>query len=196
MGRLLVGSILGGIVQFIIGAIAWATPLGRLAFGQADPAATADLQGALARTLTPTGSGTYFIPSPDTAEGTVMLGKGPVALIMFNQSGFAPMEPGALLTGLGLSVLMLLLTGLALSMIDGFDRRMRALLLIAAATVLYFIVSLPVYNFYMPWAWWIYLAVECFIAFVVGGFVMLRWFMPTAASTAQPVQEAAGGEKV
>jgi hypothetical protein len=181
MGRLLIGSLLGGLLQFIIGAIAWATPLGRLAFGSADEAATAELQAALARTLAPTGTGTYFIPSPETAEGTVMLGKGPVAVVLFNSSGFPPMDPTALLTGLVMSVAMLFLTGAALSMIDGFAKRFQALLLIAAATVLYFILALPVFNIYMPWAWWIFLAVECFIGFVAGGYVLLRWFMPKEA---------------
>lgn len=183
MFKILIGAVVGGLVQFIIGAIAWATPLGRLAFGQADVAATADLQTALARTLSPTGSGTYFIPSPETAEGTVMLGKGPVALVMFNTSGFPPMDPAALITGLILSIVMLFLVGVALSMIDGFARRMQALVLIGVATVLYFILALPVYNSYMPWAWWIYLGVECFIAFAVGGFVMLKWFMPKVGAT-------------
>jgi hypothetical protein len=186
MGRLLIGSLLGGLLQFIIGAIAWATPLGRLAFGHADEAATADLQQALARTLSPTGTGTYFIPSPETAEGTVMLGKGPVALVMFNANGFPPMDPAALVTGLVLSVAMLFLTGAALSLIDGFAKRFQALLLIAAATTLYFIFAIPVFNFYMPWAWWIYLGVECFIAFVAGGYVLLRWFMPKPVAVTAP----------
>lgn len=183
MFKILIGAVVGGLVQFIIGAIAWATPLGRLAFGQADVTATADLQAALARTLSPTGSATYFIPSPETAEGTVMLGKGPVALVMFNNSGFPPMDPTALVTGLIMSIVMLFLVGVALSMIDGFAKRMQALIMFGAATVLYFILSLPVYNSYMPWGWWIYLGVECFIAFAVGGFVMLKWFMPQVTTT-------------
>lgn len=178
MFRVIIGAVVGGFVQFIIGAIAWATPLGRLAFKQADLPATAEMQNAMARTLTPSGTGTYFIPSPETAEGTVMLGKGPVALIMFNTSGFPPMNPAALVTGLILSIIMMFLVGAALSMIDGFERRVRALFLIAVATTLYFIFALPVFNSYMPWDWWLYLGIECLIAFLAGGFVMLRWFMP------------------
>ncbi len=186
MIRIFLGAVIGGLVQFVIGAIAWATPLGRLAFVGASDATAADLQAALGRNLTPTGSGTYFIPSPETAEGTVMLGKGPVALIMFNTDGFPVMDPMALLTGLGLSVAMLFLIGVALSMIDGFARRMQALVLIAVATTLYFIFAIPVFNSYMPWAWWIYLGVECLIALIAGGFVMLRWFMPKPAVAAMP----------
>jgi hypothetical protein len=204
MGRILIGSFLGGLVQFIIGAIAWASPLGRLAFNTADAATTADLQVALARNLTQSGTGTYFVPSPETAEGTVMLGKGPVALIMFNTAGQVPMEAAALIEGLALSIGMMMLLGLALSMIDGAARRFRALLLIATATVLYFVVSLPVFNFYMPWDWWSYLAAECFVAVIAGGWVMLR-FMPNNADKAladpttglvEQGQEAAGGVEI
>jgi hypothetical protein len=186
MVRIMIGAVIGGIVQFFIGAIAWATPLGRVAFVGASDVAAADLQAELARNLTQTGTGTYFIPSPETAEGTVMMGKGPVALILFNTSGFPPMDPASLLTGLGLSVLMLFLIGMALSMIDGFAQRMQALVLIAVATTLYFIFAMPVYNPYMPWAYWIYLGVECLIALVAGGFVMLRWFMPKAIPEGAP----------
>lgn len=186
MVRIFIGAIIGGLVQFMIGAIAWATPLGRLAFVGASDATAADLQAALGRNLTPTGSGTYFIPSPETAEGTVMLGKGPVALIMFNTDGFPVMDPMALLTGLGLSVAMLFLIGIALSMIDGFARRMQALVLIAVATTLYFIFAIPVFNPYLPWAYWIYLGIECLIALIAGGFVMLRWFMPRPVASTMP----------
>ena len=184
--RILIGAVVGGLVQFIVGAIAWATPLGRLAFSHASDAATADVQAALARNLTPTGTGTYFLPTPDTAEMTTLMGKGPVALIMFNTGGFPPMNPAALATGLGLSIAMLFLIGLALAPLADFAARMRGLVLIAAATVLYFIVAMPVFNFYMPWDWWTYLAVECFIGLVAGGFVMLRWFMPKPVTGSVP----------
>lgn len=191
MLRLTIGAVVGGLVQFIIGAIAWASPLGKLAFKSADITATAEMQQAMARALTPTGTGTYFIPAPDTAEGTAMLGTGPVGLVHFNTAGFPVMDPAALIAGLVMSIVMMLLIGVALSQIDSFAGRVRALVLIAVATTLYFILSLPVYNIYMPWAWWSYLAVECFIAFVVGGFVMLKWFMPAVAVTPRAAPETA-----
>lgn len=182
MIRIVIGSIIAGLIQFVIGAIAWATPLSRFAFTSLGQSETAEVQAALARTLTPTGTGTYFIPSPETAEGTVLLGKGPVALIHFNTSGFPVMEPSALLTGLIASIVMMLLVGVALSQLDSFASRMRTMLLFAAATILYFILTLPVYNIYMPWNWWIFLGVEEFIAFTLGAAVMIRWFMPRAAA--------------
>ena len=41
--------------------------------------------------------------------------------------------------------------------------------LFAIATIAYFVLSLPVYNVYMPWGWWILLATEELIyAAVIG----------------------------
>lgn len=179
MIRLVIGAVVGGLVQFIIGAIAWASPLGKLAFKDAGEGVTSVVQTNL-QPLSANGTGTYFVPSREIVSDVATTYEGPTALVFLNSQGFAPMNFGALFSGLLLSMLMLFLIGVALSQIDGFGARVRALVLIAAATVLYFIVAMPVYNFYMPWAWWLYLAVECFIAFVAGGYVMLRWFMPAA----------------
>ncbi len=182
MIRILIGSIVAGIVQFVIGAIAWVSPLGALAFDSLNDAQTAEVQAALAKTLSPAGSGTYFIPSPETAAGTEMLGHGPVALVLFNASGFAAaVNPAALLVGFAMSVATMLLVALAVSPLPSFALRLRAVLLFAMATVMYFAFSLPVYNFYMPWNWWTFLGVEEFVAFVAGAFVLIRWFMPVPA---------------
>ena len=185
MIRILIGSVVAGLVQFIIGALAWATPIGNLAFTALGDTETAQVQAALASGLTTTGSGTYFIPSPETAAGTVLLGKGPVALIHFNTNGFPPMDGTSLMTGLILSIVVMFLVGLAVQRLPDFNSRMRTAALFAVATVLYFAFSLPVYNFYMPWAWWVFLGVEEFIAFTLGAFVLLRWFMPKMSEQAQ-----------
>lgn len=183
MIRILIGSIVGGIVQFIIGAIAW-VGLDDFAYKFATPAAEADLHTALARTLTVTGDGTYVIPWPETTQGTTLLGQGPVAMVFFHSGGSTPFSPSATLLGLVMSVAMLFLVGTALSRLDTLADRVRVLILFAVATVGYFVLSLPVYNHFLPWAWWTFLAVEEFIAFVAGAYVMLRWFMPpTAART-------------
>jgi hypothetical protein len=181
MVRLLIGSILGGIVQFVIGAIAWVVIAGHTVFGHIGDAETADLQTAMARTLTATGTGTYMVPSPDTAAATALYGRGPVALIFFNTSGFALMKPSALFVGLILSILMLLLVGLALRHVAGFAARLQVAGLFAVATVGYFILSMPVYNFYLPWGWWVLLGIEEFVAFGAGAFILVRWFMPEPA---------------
>lgn len=184
MIRIFIGSIVAGLVQFIVGAIAWVSPLGSLAFKRLGDAETAQVQAALGTGLGATGTGTYFIPTPETAAGTEMLGKGPVALIHFNTSGFPPMDPGALLTGLILSVVTMLFVGLAVRRLPDFASRMQTAVLFAAAAVLYFAIAQPVYNTYMPWDWWVFLGVSEFIAFVLGAFVLLRWFSPPAATPA------------
>ena len=178
MVRLLLRSVVAGLVQFIVGAIAWVSPLGKLAFTRLGDAPTADVQAAMARTLTPTGTGTYFIPSPETAAGTELLGKGPVALIHFNTHGFPPMNMTMLMIGLAMSIGMMFLVGLAVQRLPDFASRLRVVLLFAVATVAYFVFALPVFNFYMPWNWWIFLGVQEFAGFVAGAFVLLRWFMP------------------
>lgn len=185
MFRILIGSIIAGLVQFIVGAVAWVSPLGKLAFTALDDVQTAQVQTALASGLTATGTGTYFIPSPETAAGTEMLGKGPVALIHFNASGFPPMDPGALLTGLIMSIVTMLLVALAVQRLPDFSSRMRTATLFAIATAFYFVFSLPVYNIYMPWGWWVFLGVEEFVAFMLGAFVLIRWFMPKSSEQAQ-----------
>jgi hypothetical protein len=179
--RILIGSIVGGIVQFLIGAIAW-LGLGDLAYRSLPDAAAADLQTAMARTLTATGTGTYFIPSPESAGTTALFGRGPVGLVFFNTSGFPVMDPGALLTGLVLSGVMLFLVGTALSLVDDTAARFKVAGLFAVAMILYFVLSLPVYNFYLPWGWWIFLAVEELVAFGAAAYVLIRWFMPVRAA--------------
>lgn len=185
MIRILIGSVVAGLIQFIIGAIAWVSPTGKLAFTALDDAQTAQVQAALASGLAATGTGTYFIPSPETAAGTEMLGRGPVALVHFNTSGFPVMEPGALLTGLIMSIATMLLVGLAVQRLPDFASRMRTAVLFGAATVLYFVFAMPVFNTYMPWTWWVFLGVEEFIGFTLGAFVLIRWFMPKASEQAQ-----------
>jgi hypothetical protein len=185
MFRILIGSIVAGLIQFVVGAIAWVSPLGSLAFKNLGDVQTAQVQSALASGLTATGSGTYFIPSPETAAGTVLFGKEPVALIHYNTNGFAAAFSGpALITGLVMSVVTMLLVGLAVQRLPDFSSRMRTTGLFAVATVLYFVISLPVYNFYMPWAWWVFLGTQEFVAFALGAFVLLRFFMPREAAPA------------
>ena len=177
MARIVIGSIVAGLIQFIVGAIAWVSPLGELAFGPNLPGpVAADLQAALAKGLA--SSGTYFVPSPETPEGIAMLAKGPAALIMFDAHGSAPFDPGSLLVGLLLSIGMMLLVALALRAVP-VASRMQVMLLFAIATIVYFVVSLPVYNFYMPWSWWLFLAAQEFVGFVLGALVLIRWFLPT-----------------
>jgi hypothetical protein len=182
MVRILIGSVAGGLAQWIIGALFWATPLSRIAFHVADDTANAGVQQALAQYLTPTGTGTYYVPWPDTPQGTILHGRGPVALIHFNMSGFPLMDSTSLIEGLVLSIVSILLIGLALHAIGGrvqdFASRVKLVVLFSVAATLYFTIGQPVFNYYMPWGYFLYLGLSQVLGMVAGGLVLVRWFMP------------------
>jgi len=190
MVRILIGSIVGGLAQWVVGAIFWGTPLGKIAFHVVDDPKNAAVQQALAANLSEAGTGTYYVPWPDTAQGTVLHGKGPVALIHFNTAGFPVMDGTSLVSGLVLSILTILLIGLALHAIadrvQDFATRARLVILFATAATLYFTVSQPIFNYSLPWTYFIYMALSQLIGMVAGGLVLVRWFMPKPA---QPVTE-------
>jgi len=187
MVRILIGSIVGGLAQWVVGAIFWATPLAKIAFRVVDDSKNAVVQQALAANLSEAGTGTYYVPWPDSAQGTVLHGKGPVALIHFNTAGFPVMDGTSLVSGLVLSILTILLIGLALHAIadrvQEFATRARLVILFAVAATLYFTVAQPVFNYFLPWTYFIYLALSQLIGMVAGGLVLVRWFMPKAVVT-------------
>lgn len=189
MVRVLIGSIVGGLAQWIVGAVFWGTPLARLAFHVAGDAENAAVQQALAQNLSPTGTGTYYVPWPDTAQGTILHGRGPVALIQFNMSGFPTMSGTSLIEGLVLSILSILLIGVALYALAGrvqdFPSRARIVILFAVATTLYFTLGQPVFNYYLPWGYFVYLALSQLLGMVAGGLVLVRWFLPKPAAAAE-----------
>ncbi|WP_454886487.1 hypothetical protein [Sphingomonas oryzagri] len=188
MVRIVIGSVVGGIVQFLIGFIFWGTPLSRLVFTVAPDAQQAAVQTALAQNLTATGTGTYYAPWPETASGAVLHGRGPVALIFFNTHGFPATQTSALIGGLVLSVIAMLLIGLALhtvaARVDDFASRIKIVLFASIGVTLYAILGQPTYNFYMPWGYWVYLAISLIVGFAAGGFVLAKWFVPYAAPKA------------
>lgn len=184
MIRVVIGSIVGGLAQWLVGFLFWGTPLAGLAFKVAGEAQNAAVQAALAQNLTTTGTGTYFVPWPDSASGTILHGRGPVALIQFNTQGFPTMEPGALLGGLIASIVTILLLGIALyaiaDRVTDFASRAKLVVLGAVAATLYFVWSVPIYNFYLPWPYHVYSGIADLLGLVAGGLVLARWFLPGA----------------
>src|SRR3546814_13220722 len=100
--------------MFILGFILYGSPLSMLAYATASDAANASVQNALAANLPKTG--TYIVPWPHSAEGTVLYGRGPVDTIHYNTGGFSVADPSAMIGGclhmlvrvtrLGLSLLL------------------------------------------------------------------------------------------
>lgn len=190
MVKLVLGAVAGGIAQFLVGFIFWGTPLQRLAFTRAGEMENAAVQAALAQNLTATGTGTYTIPWPGTAQGTTLYGQGPIATVHFNVGGFPAFDSGALIGGLILSILTAFLIALALRSVapyvTGFAERVRLVALFAAAAVLYLDLGQPVFSHY-GWGYFIFAAICDLIGLVVAGAVIARWFLPrTVAAAPRP----------
>ena len=181
MIRLGIGGIAGGIVQWLVGFLFWGTPLSAIPFKVADDAQNAAVQTALAQNLTPHGTGTYYIPWPDTPQGTVLHGRGPVAMIHFNTSGFPATAPNALVAGLILSIVTIFLLAMALwfvgDRVRDFASRAKLVVLFAVAAGLYFTIGEPIYNPYMPWPYFLYLGIANILGLAAGGLVVARWFV-------------------
>lgn len=181
MVRTLLGGVLGGVALYLVGFLFWGTPLSGLAFNSLDEAPSAAAQLALAQTLGPTGTGAYIIPSADTAAGSVLYGKGPVAMVHFNMSGFPVVDSGALGAGFVLAVITGLLIAFALgsiaSRVTDFTSRARIALAIALIGTLYAELGQPIFN-HFGWAYWIYLWLSDFIGLSVAGLLIAKWFLP------------------
>jgi len=180
MIRTVIGGLLGGVAIFLIGFIFWGTPLSKLALSTVDAQSGANVQAALAEGLTAHGTGVYQIPSPGTSEGTTLYGKGPVALVQFNTSGFPVEDSGAMIGGLVLALATGLLIAFGLwataGTLTSFAARARVVVLFSAAAVLWLQIGQPVFN-HAPWGYYIYLAFSDFVALVAAGLIVARWFM-------------------
>src|SRR3546814_17341758 len=83
-----------------------------LAYATASDAANASVQNALAANLPKTG--TYIVPWPNSAEGTVLYGRGPVATIHYNTGGFSLADPSAMIGGFIHMLVSVTVLGLAM----------------------------------------------------------------------------------
>lgn len=181
MTRTLFGGLVGGLAMYLVGFLFWGTPLSSLAFSKVSDGQSAALQSALAQNLTLSGTGTYLIPSPGTTQGTVMFGKGPIATVHFNTSGFPVVDTTALVGGLLLALLAGVILASALSIVargvPAFVDRARVAILIALAVTLYLDLGQPIFNHYGP-GYFIYMFLGDFLGFVAAGLVICRWFLP------------------
>lgn len=181
MAKTLLGGVLAGVALYLVGFLFWGTPLSMLAFNRIEAPQSAVLQQALAQTLTETGTGTYSIPTTGTAEGDIMFGRGPVAMVHFNISGFPVVDSGALGAGFILAIVTGLILALALgtvgARISDFASRARVAILFALAATLYTELGQPVFN-HFGYGYWIYLFLSDFIGLSVAGLIIARWFLP------------------
>lgn len=192
MPKLLLGALAAAIAMFITGFVFYATPLNMIAFGSLDAAQSANLQAALAQNIAHTG--TYIAPDPATAAGTVLYGKGPVAMIHYNSAGFAASNMGGIIQGFIHELIVALILAFALFgiavRVPDFASRARLVVLFAVAASALIHLGQPIWM-HIDWAH----AIFCFVAdaamLIAGGLVIARWFLPTAAATASTTASTA-----
>lgn len=189
MFKTLLGGLIGGVAMYLVGFIFWGTPLSALAFHRTEPNAGSNLQAAMAQALTPSGTGVYVIPDPATAQGTILYGKGPVAMVFYNSSGFPVTDTGALLGGLILALVVGVLIALMLRFVSSdLGGRARVTVLFALAAILWLHVGQAVFN-HAPWGYSLYLAFSDFVALVAAGLVAAKIMESRHAVGAESITE-------
>jgi hypothetical protein len=190
MIRTVIGGLVAGIIIFVLGFIFWATPLGELAYSKADEAQNAAVQSSLAQNLTPSGTGTYIIPTHNSAAGAVLYARGPIATVHFNTRGYSPDDMSTILPGFIVAVVAGLLIAFGLAAVGGRPFADLAKLVVCFSlgfTVWEFLGS-PIVNHH-GWGFWIYSFIVQSVALIVAGLVVARWFVTHHRSEAvAPVQ--------
>ncbi len=192
MFKISLGAFVAAIAMFMTGFVFYATPLGMIQYTSVGEVEQAAVQSALATHLNTTGTGTYMIPSPSSAEGTVMYGKGPVATVHYNSKGYSTEDVSAMINGFVQEFIVCLILGFALSRLDRRipDFASRAQLVIGFAVAGSALINLgqPVWMHH-DWTYALYAFVADAVMLAVGGLVIARWFLPTTAEMPSPVQK-------
>lgn len=190
MTRVILGGLLGGLALWVVGFIFWGTPLSMLAFSNAGDAQSVALQAALAQHLSAGGTGAYPIPWPGTPAGTAAYGQGPIALVLFNTSGFAIPDAGALIGGLVLAVVCALLLAFALNRVAlhlSFAGRVTLVAMVGVAFTAYSQLGQPVFN-HAPWGYYVYMWLSEIAGWLAAG-AAIAWTLPRSATAARPSQQ-------
>lgn len=179
MARVMLSGLLGGLAMWLVGFIFWGTPLSALALhGVADADAGA-VQAALAQHLGAGGTGTYWLPSPGTAAGTEMVGRGPNALVHFVNSGLAVPDGGSLIGGLVLGIVCALLLAFAMRAMPTHATpaaRMKLVAMLAVAFTAYSDLGQPIFN-QLGWGYFVYLWISEVASWMAAGAV-IAWLLP------------------
>lgn len=179
MVKVLIGSLVGGVVMFITGFVFWASPLNRLAYSSASEQQSANVQLAMANNLPHTGR--YIVPDPGTPGGTVLYGKGPVATVDYNAAGFSTQGGSWMLGGFLHEVVVAGLIAFTLFGVAGriadFETRARLVIGFSAAASVLITLSDPIWM-HSDWRFSIYNLIACMAMLIAPGLVIARWFLP------------------
>lgn len=183
MARFIIGCVAAAVAMFILGFVLYGTPLSMLAYATASDAVNASVQNALAAGLPKTG--TYIVPWPSSAEGTILYGRGPVATIHYNTGGFPVADPGAMIGAFIHMLVSVAILGLALMLVAGriadFGSRARLVLYFTLSASIFINLADPIWAHH-DWTYAVYRFLADFIILAAGGLVIARWFLPRPAS--------------
>lgn len=175
MTRALIGGLLAAVVMFILGFIFYATPLSKIATGTLDNAQAAAVQQALGSNIPSTG--TYYVPSADTSEQTVMYGRGPVATIHNNSGGFSVADPSVMVMGFVHMLVVGLLMAVGLFTVSRYvpslGERTRLLVLGTVGAAAFMRLGEPIW-FHHDWGFAIYSFVADCVSLIAAGLVILK----------------------
>jgi hypothetical protein len=181
MARTLIGGLVGGVILFVVGFIFWATPLSQLAYTGIDDARSAAVQTSLAQNLTKSGTGTYVVPWPDTAQGTTLYGRGPIATVHFNTRGFPVEDMNMVVTGLVFALVSGLAIAFGLAAVGGggrgFANVARLVVLFSLGITIWTVLAQPVFNHH-GWGYWVYSFIAQTAGLIAAGLAIARWFLP------------------
>jgi hypothetical protein len=175
MIRTLAGAVAGAVAMFIIGFIFFATPLQRIVVDRLDDAQAAAVQQSLNANVQRTG--TYYVPSPETPQQSVMYGQGGVATVHYNSSGFAADATSSIVGGFlhMLLVSLLLAAGLYVlaQHVSDFRQQVKVLGFGAVAAILFTRLGDPVWAHH-AWDYAIYAFLADSIALIAAGVSILK----------------------
>lgn len=181
MVRIVIGSLAGGLAMFIVGFLFFATPLQLIGYSGASEVQNATVQAALAQNLP--GTGTYIVPSPMSAQGAVLYGKGPVAMVHYNSEGFSTSSMAVVVEGLIHEIIVALILGFALlgvaARVTDFASRARLVVLFSVGAAALTVLSDPIWM-HQDWRYSIYVFVGDVAMLCAAGLVIARWFLPKA----------------
>ena len=178
MIKLAIGSVAAAVAMFIAGFLYFAGPIATMAYSKANEVQIAAVQTALAANLPQTG--TYMVPDPATQSGTTLYGKGPVATVHYNSRGFPVESAGGMAWGFVLYLAAAVLMAAALSQVPDFRSRALVVACFAVTGSALTILTDPIFL-HQDWTYAIFGFVGSVIVLLVGGLVLARWFMPSAA---------------
>ena len=186
MTRALIGALAAAVAMFIIGFIFFATPLTAIGAGSLDNARAAAVQQSLAANLPATA--TYYVPSADTPEQTVMYGQGPIATIHYNVGGFSVADPAVMIGGFIHMLVVALLMAVGLFTVSryvpSFAERVRLLVLGVLGAAAFMRLGEPIW-YHHDWGHAIYMFIADSVSLIVAGLIILK-LLPRSETRAAP----------